>query len=65
MVINSKNFNIDSSAILCFYIFSFFVEAKKYVLQLLLTISTSEHSLLAFLPANNLDKIGEEVNKIF
>nr|CAD2202601.1 unnamed protein product [Meloidogyne enterolobii] len=42
------------------YVESEIIEAKKYVLQLLLTISTSEHSLLAFLPANNLDKIGEE-----
>ncbi|CAK5084414.1 unnamed protein product [Meloidogyne enterolobii] len=42
------------------YVESEIIEAKKYVLQLLLTISTSEHSLLAFLPANNLDRIGEE-----
>ncbi|KAF7640376.1 hypothetical protein Mgra_00000197 [Meloidogyne graminicola] len=43
------------------YIESEIKEAKNYLIQILLTVSTSEHSLLAFLPANNLDKIGEEI----
>ena len=40
----------------------FLAEAKRCVFQLILTVSSAEHSLLAFMHAQQLDRLGEQAN---